>query len=680
MGSGYLALYMVAMIFISIVVSTPAFGVAFANGDRDLHSLYSGGYIEDLTLPGLYDYYHLGWEVSLGLGECVERSGIRVPSTPSGFSVVLLAIRLFEGSAVSIELLGGDGYSVLLDRFILDESGLSYIPFEAAPGEYMVRVCGLTEGSVFSGVVRVYGYNNPQLYSRAYRDNAYPIGIVDYGVYLDAESSSYRVYSYRASKVAGVALLNNYYSRDTYVGLALQLNTAIVSIGGSGESSSLFVQSIASVANISSDGYTDMLAVSFSVNIYNLTDFCSTIDREVLNGSGRFITVRLSPICPDSYITLYIRGFEKYYRVDKSIYPLAIVQTIEIQGDTIKFGFGIRGVEDFTYIDEVRFRRINDLYIAVNGSGSSIALPYILEYVIGGPHAKKPLVEPESLDVVLGLYIYRDGMWTIPRSAWSIGLLTFERASNVAVAEAGLGYVRYSVGEPSQKALWSISGAEVPSSSAPRIYVASFDDGGRRYYLSVGRGPLGDMIYLSDRERYVLKDRSAEVFGAVEIVNLSYVLERLYSFRVLTLNGSEVPSSYIDRFISIDNQTLKPGRWSSLDPRDIAVAVIRGIDIDVLDVNLSGGLAEITVNVAEVESVARDLFGMPAPWHSVSVVCSGKVFSQGTTDHAGRLRILMPVQSDCVLAVSGLGLYSLLLLALVALSAVSAYILVGRRG
>ena len=609
--------------------------------------------------PGYYDVVAIGKGVKVDRFSCIDIGSLEVPLNDLGYGVLLFRFRVSDGIVIYLYR-GGSGFSSdPLNVSIIERGGHAVIPFKVDPGLYSARICGLYGESVVDGLIYIYSYNNPYLKLKLYRSvGSYPVGIADYGIYYDPGTDTYRSYSYRADKVMGVSILDNFYSRETYTGLALQLN--VVATLDNDPSKALLIQSVVAVANISSSRNADRLIVSFTSAIFNFTNFCSLIDESLISGRGVVQGYGRSILCPTGGM-FYTYSIANTYTVDKSRLPLLIVQTIEIDGDTILFGYGVKDVVEFRYIDNVTLKGYSDLSITVNGSGSSIAIPHMIEYVIAGPNALRPQATPSSLNISMALFIHKNGEWTIPKAAWSIGMLTFERVSNVGLARYGSGYVYYSTGMLNQIMLWNPINTSVVITD-PLIYYISFDGSGypnlSRYMLALENGTLKNILIIDPYSRYKLIGYREKLFGYLKIVEASYILEKLFRIKLYNLNGSEIPVVFMEGIELERNKYI----WLASNLRDINRITYNGLNISVDRIIINRSDLNIIIKIADKEILVTDILGLPAPFSNITLKCGGKRFTSNTTNYSGYTTVSIPLEYQCTSIKPFLGIYSVILI------------------
>ncbi len=628
----------------------------------------------DNVFGGVFDAVIFGSKVKIPRDGCVRSEVFRVSViSPGSFGTVVFMGNLYTPYPVYVKIYRSD--DSLIDSEIINRSGFFNIVFRVYPSSYYIEVCSPDKESIVSGIIQIYSYNDPYFTLKTYRyHEAYPTGVSDYGVYYDSDKGSFVSYSYRADKALGIAILYNFYSKFNYDPISFQLNSIVVP--GEDYRNTLMVQLVVAIANISSTESHDRLLVSYTSAIFNVSSLCIySLEQDSLYGNGDLVGgVRANPWCPAGYGYIY-QGYREF-NIDKSRYPLIIAQLIEVQDNKINFGLGIYGLLDFQYVDTVVFRKLRNLSISVNGELSSIQ-PHILEYVMAGPHSLKHIVEPEELNVTMALYTYRGDIWTLPISAWSLGRLTYEMVSNVGLYNYGFGYAEYIVGSYDQVMLWRLQDPD--QAIYPGIYILMLGASEPRYYLSTEIGSLSNVIEVDRYERYVLTNKSTEEFGPLKIVRLEYRYERFYSFRVLTINGTEVPQEYIEGYIDRRGEHVSPG-WLHIDPSNIASIYINGVEVKPRRIDVGEGLINIEVPLAVLRVQIKDLFGLPIPWGSVSVECRGKVFDSSVTDLYGWTEIMVPLDQECTIRKPDYGLFTQIAIASLSIAVASLIYLLRFRG
>ena len=542
----------------------------------------------------------------------------------------------------------------LYGSFEIVEGRIERIPISKGDlGLYRVEICSTHSRAYVEGFIYVSGFNNP--FDFLDDRGGQPVGIIEYGVYLDPDSGSFRSYQRVYKRLMAIAVIDSFNVYYNYRGLSLQLNFYARYIDGESQHY-LWFQNVVKLANLSSSNGVGVVRVSVGVNMFNLTNpLCAHISNGSIDGRGRLFEYKLQR-CPEGeYVYIYYDLFREFIEVDLSELPLVILQTAEVVGNKVMLGFGMVGYLGYRVFDVVEVKPADRLDIVVEGNGSLLQLPIDLEYVVGGPSGSFPIAHlSEGSGIRLYLLVDRGYGWEVPYSAWSVGGSTFEGAANISIKPVEYGVeLNSGGGSIPQIQLW-IGGDTDPLTTKPSIAYL-YIDGRVKQTLLLGEPER--IIPVNSSFRYVLVDADTSSWGPLEIARLFYSAEKFYRFRILTINGSVVKQAKP----LLSNGSIATEGWYAEAPA-INRVLYRGLEVEAVEVRVNGSNIDVVAGLVDRSILARDLLGLPVPVADVYLVCGGEPLYLGTSDWSGSLYSRIPVDRECVVSTQPLGFYSIALI------------------
>lgn len=366
---------------------------------------------------------------------------------------------------------------------------------------------------------RVYDPRLPQLVDKEVfgRENVpYPVGIVDYGVYIDEKSGQLGCYRYTAKEVIGVAYI------DTIEGysinplkqykmpgeLSLQLNLVVEAGKVNSKKHVLWVQNIF-VLKASNEA----LYYIIDDEVQNITVFGKNlVNPDIIKGKGKVISFA------DARIYQY---HDKTWRlIKKSSKPVILMLHVKVHGNRIVFSHGYFVSRDIYFHqvhDVVTLTGYKNLDIVVDGCKFT-GNPTDMEFVIGGRDAFYNVFKANNLDIRLLLLVKSNDTWTAPLSAWSIGKITMEKASNIESTPSNMATARLKRGSPIANQLWAVNESSKISLQQPTVYLITLRNGSSSLYLK----PIQSVKDFEINGTYKLGSLSVVLIQEKEEVNVSY--------------------------------------------------------------------------------------------------------------------------------------------------------------
>jgi len=350
------------------------------------------------------------------------------------------------------------------------------------PGNYKLRI-----ENTIGKEIPIYGYivlfknydpRLPQLINEkiyGITNVPVPVGIADYGVYINKENNQLVCYRYSTKEVIGVAYLNeldgysiNPYNKDKKPGeLSLQLNLVVETNVLDNRKHILWIQNIYVLKK--SD---NTLYYRINDEVHNITIFGKDIvDAKSIRGKGNVISYGL--------IKAYQYCDKDWRLITKPFKPVLLLLHVKVSGNKIYFAHGYfvdKNNRFYEVHDEVVLTKYKDLNIVVNGY-EFIGTPLNMELVIGGRDSYYKLFVANSIDIKLTLLINNNVMWVPPPATWTVGKSTMEKALNVASILDYSVVVKLVRGEPKVKQLWSKDISSKISLLKPELYIVKLSNG-----------------------------------------------------------------------------------------------------------------------------------------------------------------------------------------------------------
>ena len=336
--------------------------------------------------------------------------------------------------AVSINLLRD--HKEYTQRYYIKDANNIYGWARLKPGNYKLVISNSIEKAIsVYGYVLLFRNYDPRL-PRLVDEKIYgiknapvPVGIVDYGVYIDKETDQLVCYRYSTKEVIGIAYINkldgyslNPYNRDIKPGeLSLQLNLNVKARAPNGKLHTLWIQNIYVLKR-----HGDALYYRIDDEVHNITVFGRNIvDPNSVKGKGE--------VTPYKQVQVYQYYDRDWEPVAKPFKPTLLLLHVKLDGNKIYFAHGYF-VDENNYFyevqDEVVLVRYEDLDIVVDGC-SYMGKPINMELVIGGRDHYYRLFVANEIDMRLALLI-KNNTWVSPPSTWTIGTSSAEKTYNVA--------------------------------------------------------------------------------------------------------------------------------------------------------------------------------------------------------------------------------------------------------
>jgi len=349
------------------------------------------------------------------------------------------------------------------------------------PGNYRLIISNSIEKTIpvygYILLFRSYDPRLPRLINEkiyGVKDSPVPVGIADYGVYIDKETNQLVCYRYLTKEVVGIAYINkldgyslNPYNKDKKLGeLSLQLNLIVEARTLDGKLHTLWIQNIYVLRN-----YSNALYYRIDDEVQNITVFGrNIIDPNTIEGKGKIISYGQA------------RVYQYYDRDWRSIAepfkPALLFLHVKVDGNKIYFAHGYfvgKSNHFYEIQDEVVLTGYKDLNIVVDGCNFT-GKPLDMELIIGGRDANYRLFVVNNIDMRLALLI-KNSTWVPPPAVWTIGASPIEKALNVA---SDLGHpivARLIKGEPEAKQLWSKDVSLKISLPKLELYIVRFSNG-----------------------------------------------------------------------------------------------------------------------------------------------------------------------------------------------------------
>ncbi|MFB6489955.1 MAG: thermopsin family protease [Thermoproteus sp. AZ2] len=264
-----------------------------------------------------------------------------------------------------------------------------------------------------------------------------PVGIASYGVV--EVNGTYYAYSLKTSAALGVVYVSpsttvaDYYQNGAYYGdaFSIQLNAYIVVELKSGARQYYWVQDVLSV----SGGEARVLDA-----VWNQTSYPSWLRDVEGNGSIFF-----------SSSSGYWYGYAGPWTRRAGTFELEI--KAGASGGAAVVEFYVNG-EKFDEVVIRPYAKVRAAYIEIAPLTLARGVPLDLELVVAGQFGEAPYAVLQSGQIGLGLYVYVNGSWAPPLSAWPIGASTYE-AAYASAEPTGIGSVVVAPGPPTAAELWA---------------------------------------------------------------------------------------------------------------------------------------------------------------------------------------------------------------------------------
>jgi hypothetical protein len=394
------------------------------------------------------------------------------------FRISLISTDDFS-KAISINLLRD--YEEYLQYYYIKGANNVYGWSRLKPGNYRFIINNSIEKAIPAyGYILIFRNYDPRL-SRLIDEKIYgvkngpaPVGIADYGVYINKETNHLVCYRYSTKEVIGIAYINkldgysvNPYNKDRKLGeLSLQLNLVVEARALNGKLHTLWIQNIYVLKN-----YSDALYYRIDDEVQNITVFGRNItDPNSIKGKGKVISYRQAKV-----YQYYDRNWKL---IAKPFKPVLLLLHVKVNGNKIYFAHGYfvdRGNYFYEVQDEVVLTGYKNLNIVVDGCNFT-GKPLNMELIIGGRDANYRLFVANNIDMKLALLI-KNTTWVPPPAAWSIGASSIEKALNVASDLDHPIVARLIKGVPEAKQLWSKDISSKISLSKLKLYIVRFSNG-----------------------------------------------------------------------------------------------------------------------------------------------------------------------------------------------------------
>ena len=349
------------------------------------------------------------------------------------------------------------------------------------PGNYRLIISNSIEKTIpvygYILLFRSYDPRLPRLINEkiyGIKNSPVPVGIADYGIYIDKETNQLVCYRYLTKEVVGIAYINkldgysvNPYNKDRKLGeLSLQLNLIVEARTLDGKLHTLWIQNIYVLKN-----YSNALYYRIDDEVQNITVFGrNIIDPRAISGRGK--------VTPYEGALVYQYYDENWKPLSKPFKPTLLLLYVKVNGNKIYFAHGYFVNEnDYFYEvqDEVVLTGYKDLNIVVDGC-NFIGKPLDMELVIGGRDANYRLFVVNNIDMRLALLI-KNATWVPSPATWTIGTSPIEKVLNVASDLDHSVVARLIKGELEAKQLWSKDFSSKVSLPKLELYVARFFNG-----------------------------------------------------------------------------------------------------------------------------------------------------------------------------------------------------------
>jgi len=349
------------------------------------------------------------------------------------------------------------------------------------PGNYRLIISNSIEKAIpVYGYILLFRYYDPRLpqlvNEKIYgiKNTPAPVGIADYGVYIDEETDQLVCYRYSTKEVIGIAYINkldgysvNPYNRDIKPGeLSLQLNLIVKARTLSDKIHTLWIQNIYMLKN-----YSNTLYYRIDDELYNVTFFGGAdINPNSIKGRGKVFSYG-----PAKLYWYYDENWRPIARLFK---PILLLLHVKVDNSKIYFAHGYFANKDNQFYevhDEVILNGYKDLNIVVDGCNFT-GKPLDMELVIGGSDTNYRVFVANNMDMKLTLLI-KNTTWIPPPATWSIGTRTREKTSNVVSKLEYSIVTRLIKGVPEAEQLWSKDVFSKFSLTQPELCIVRFSNG-----------------------------------------------------------------------------------------------------------------------------------------------------------------------------------------------------------